>query len=117
MTVYIDNEQIRWRGKRWCHLVADSLEELHSFAAAIGLKRDWFQDRASYPHYDVTITVRERAIELGAICAGKTQMLMCARQLKAEVARGERGHDAVPGDANAAKVSAPAAGQVTMPLF
>jgi hypothetical protein len=86
MTVYVDNERIEWRGKLWCHLVADSLEELHAFAARIGLRRSWFQDRASYPHYDVTTDVRERAIRSGAIASGKTQTLTAARKLKAELA-------------------------------
>jgi hypothetical protein len=86
MAVYVDNERIRWRGKLWCHLVADSLEELHAFAARIGLRRSWFQDRASYPHYDVTTDVRERALVAGAVASRKTQMLIAARKLKAEMA-------------------------------
>ena len=85
MAIYVDNERIRWRGKLWCHLVADSLDELHAFAAALGLKRVWFQGKASYPHYDVTAGVRERALEMGAIPAGKTQMLASARKMKNEL--------------------------------
>lgn len=42
------------------HLVADSVEELHRFAASIGLKRCWFQSR-TYLHYDLT-TARKRAV-------------------------------------------------------
>lgn len=86
MAVYVDKEQIAWRGKLWCHLVADSLDELHTFAAALGLKRSWFQERASYPHYDVTLSVRERALNRGAVSVGKTEMLNSARKLKAELA-------------------------------
>ncbi len=88
MSVYVDNERIRWRGKLWCHLVADSLDELHVFAARIGLRQSWFQDRASYPHYDVTTEVRERALIAGAVPSRKTQMLIAARKLKAEMACG-----------------------------
>ena len=51
------------------HLISDeSLDELHAFAAAIGLKRVWFQTRPpGRHHYDLTTkrTVR-RAIEAGA---------------------------------------------------
>jgi hypothetical protein len=86
MTTYVDNEQIEWRGQQWCHLVADTLEELHAFALALGLKRAWFQAKASYPHYDLTMAVRERALGLGAVAARKTQMLVSARLLKAELA-------------------------------
>ncbi|WP_341539482.1 DUF4031 domain-containing protein, partial [Pseudomonas viridiflava] len=32
MTIYVDNVKIKWAGSEWCHLVADSLDELHSFA-------------------------------------------------------------------------------------
>ena len=85
MAIYVDNERIQWRGKLWCHLVADSLDELHAFAASLGLKRAWFQGKASYPHYDVTTGVRERALEMGAIAAGKTQMLDSARKMKNEL--------------------------------
>lgn len=86
MAVYVDKAQIPWCGKLWCHLVADSLDELHTFAAALGLKRSWFQERASYPHYDVTLSVRERALKRGAVSVGKTEMLNSARKLKAELA-------------------------------
>jgi hypothetical protein len=85
VAIYVDNERIQWRGKLWCHLVADSLDELHAFAAALGLKRAWFQGKASYPHYDVTTGVRGRALAMGAIAAGKTQMLASARKMKNEL--------------------------------
>jgi hypothetical protein len=86
MAVYVDNERIEWRGKLWCHLVADSLDELHAFAARIGLRRNWFQGRASYPHYDVTTEVRERALHAGALASRKREVLIAARKLKAEMA-------------------------------
>ncbi|UVH57188.1 DUF4031 domain-containing protein [Variovorax paradoxus] len=82
MAVYVDNEKIPWRGKLWCHLVADSLDELHQFAARLGLKRGWFQDMASYPHYDVTMSVRERALAFGALPARKRQMIASATLLR-----------------------------------
>jgi hypothetical protein len=85
MAVYVDNERIKWRGALWCHLVADSLEELHAFATCIGLRRAWFQDRASYPHYDVTTDVRERALLAGALASRKRDVLMAARKLKSEL--------------------------------
>lgn len=86
MAVYVDNERIEWRGKLWCHLVADSLDELHAFAARIGLQRSWFQGHASYPHYDVTTGVRERALNAGALASRKREMLIAARKLKVEMA-------------------------------
>jgi hypothetical protein len=52
------------------HLQADSLSELHAFAARLGLRRAWFQTRPARPehdHYDLSRSGREQAIALGAI--------------------------------------------------
>lgn len=67
MAVYVDDAVTLWRGHRWAHLMADTLEELHAFAAALGMPRRAFQDRTSGAHYDVTAELRKRAIALGAI--------------------------------------------------
>jgi hypothetical protein len=85
MAVYVDEEGIRWRGREWCHLVADSLDELHSFAAKLGLRRSWFQSKTRYPHYDVTTSVRTRAIALGAHNADRDTIVSCARQMRSEM--------------------------------
>lgn len=85
MAVYVDDSRLAWRGKRWCHLVADSINELHTFADRLGLKREWFQDRTMYPHYDVTVSVKERALALGASPGDKRTIIMCAKQLKIEL--------------------------------
>jgi hypothetical protein len=55
-----------------CHMMADSDEELHAFAARLGLKRAWHQARPphSVSHYDLTVRRRARAAELGAIEVG-----------------------------------------------
>lgn len=67
MAVYVD----RLRDWSWClgpscHLIADTEEELHTFAKLLGLRREWFQDRST-PHYDLTTRRRKRALELGAV--------------------------------------------------
>ena len=67
MSVYVDNAVTLWRGRRWAHLMADTLDELHDMASALGLPRRAFQDKTSGAHYDVDADLRERAIELGAI--------------------------------------------------
>jgi len=85
MAVYVDNVRIAWKGRLWCHLVADSADELHRFAQRLGLRRAWFQRSASYPHYDVTAELRERAIELGALSGSRRQIITCARRLKEEL--------------------------------
>lgn len=85
MAVYVDAEMIEWRGKKWCHLVADTLEELHSFGFRLRLKRAWFQEKARYPHYDVTAGKRLRALQLGAIPADRRTIIDCAKRLQAEL--------------------------------
>ncbi|QBI18991.1 DUF4031 domain-containing protein [Egibacter rhizosphaerae] len=61
--IIVDDAIWRWRGRRWAHLASDhSHEELHAFAARLGLERRWFQG----DHYDVPTAVREHAIALGA---------------------------------------------------
>lgn len=66
MSVYVDDANIGWRGKKWCHLYADSLPELEEFARLIGLSPAWLQD-SGFPHYDVTGVMRARAVAAGAI--------------------------------------------------
>ena len=85
MAVYVDDSRLAWRGKSWCHLVADSINELHTFAEQLGLKREWFQDRTMYPHYDVTVQVKERALALGAYAGDKRTIISCAKRLKIEL--------------------------------
>jgi hypothetical protein len=74
MTVYVDDMRIPARvGKisgRWSHLFVgpgEDVQELHDFAAAIGLRRSWFQDRWPLAHYDVTDSKRQQAIAAGAV--------------------------------------------------
>jgi len=56
----------RW-GHRWCHLWSGDLEALHAMAEAVGMRREWFQDREGFPHYDLSPVGRERAVALGAV--------------------------------------------------
>jgi hypothetical protein len=58
-----------WRYHRAAHLFCDgpdSLDELHQIASKIGLKRQWFQDHPTMPHYDLTESKRVQAIRKGA---------------------------------------------------
>ena len=57
----------RRHGHRWCHMWSDDVEALHAMARRIGMRREWFQDRPGFPHYDLVPTRRAAAIRLGAI--------------------------------------------------
>ena len=37
MAVYVDDAFWPWQGLKWCHLLADDLDELHRFAASLGI--------------------------------------------------------------------------------
>ena len=51
-----------------CHLTTDGpIEELHSFAARIGLRRSWFQLHPKMDHYDLTPRRRAAALAAGAV--------------------------------------------------
>ena len=71
--IYVDElKENGWilRGRKTlnCHMFTDrNLEELHRFANRIGMKREWFQDRKNFPHYDLTPKRRRIAVEHGAI--------------------------------------------------
>lgn len=84
MAVYVDEAVWEWKGKKWCHLLADSLEELHEFAQKIGLQKSWFQQppKVRYPHYDITESRRMVAIKKGAIEVNRRDTIVKAKLLK-----------------------------------
>ena len=64
-----------------------SLEELHAFAAKLGLRREWF-DGGRYPHYDLTGGKCTEAIRLGAEVVTQRDVVAAAKRLAAaEVAK------------------------------
>jgi hypothetical protein len=72
MSVYVDDLTVSLKNRNWpyshsCHLVADTVEELHYFAGRMRLKPAWFQDKPELPHYDLTKGMRKYAVSLGAI--------------------------------------------------
>jgi hypothetical protein len=78
VTVYAENSSIPARvgphASLWSHLSADNQDELHEFAARLGLRRSWYQPGrprsdgrpSPFGHYDLTAGKRQQAIQLGA---------------------------------------------------
>ena len=75
--VHIDTESVGG----WCHLVATTIDELHTFAQSIGLKRCWFQNKRdknkrskNQPHYDVRGVMIQKAIDKGAVRVQRAEL-------------------------------------------
>lgn len=85
MAVYVDNVRVPHMGELWCHMVADTLDELHLFARRLAIPRRGFHYQASYPHYDITVELRETALRLGALPGNRKDIIRCAKQLKVEL--------------------------------
>ena len=88
MAVYVDEAIWDWHGRKWCHLLADDIDELHRFAAAVGLHRISYQGppKTGHPHYDITGFERSRAIALGAIVCDRAAIVAVLRQLRRKAA-------------------------------
>lgn len=76
MSVYVDNMRRTarpagyrgWGAPSWSHLFADTPMELRRFAVeTLGLSPAWLQNPGTHrEHFDVTETVRAKAVALGA---------------------------------------------------
>ena len=85
MSVYVDRANLKFGRMVMCHMIADRLEELHEMARHIGMKRAWFQDKASFPHYDVSKMTRARAIAAGAIECDRALFVGHMRRIRSAV--------------------------------
>jgi hypothetical protein len=70
----------RRNGHRWCHLLADSREELHLFAVKLGLQRSLFQDQPTRWHYDIVPRERSVALALGAREVSRRELVEILRK-------------------------------------
>ncbi|NEA33102.1 DUF4031 domain-containing protein [Streptomyces sp. SID13031] len=98
MTVYVDDMRRRARvGRtvaRWSHLVADHPAELAAFAARLGLRPEWLQDKGKpSEHYDVTDPKRLQALALGAVPMSYLTEMGRFIAAKRQNANADRGND------------------------
>lgn len=85
MTVYVDDmfrpAKVGRFEAKWCHLTADTPEELLEFAKKLGLRPAWIQYPGTWKeHFDVTMTVRRKAVEFGAIEVGMGEGVKAMRR-------------------------------------
>ena len=82
MGVYVDGlRDYGWHRGPSCHLIADSVEELIEFAESIGMRREWFQAKST-PHFDLTASGRDLAVEKGAVELTNRQLIAKIRELR-----------------------------------
>jgi hypothetical protein len=69
------------------HMIASSIEELHEFAAKIGLHKCYYRNprKKRHPHYDLmNEKIREKAIEHGAIVVTDREIVKLCRKFYGE---------------------------------
>ena len=125
MTVYVDDSAIpatvsnggARHTSQWSHLFADSQDELHAFAARLGLRRSYFQPGrplggkpSPFWHYDVTAGKRMQAIRLGAqpVSWRGSARIIREREARGRQAQDGGGGNPRPGDRTGPQSSAPA---------
>lgn len=81
MSVYVDKQENKLGRMKMCHMLADSVEELHAMADKLGLKREWFQNHST-PHYDISKGKRTLAISLGAIEVNRYKVVELIRKYR-----------------------------------
>ncbi|QOC24410.1 DUF4031 domain-containing protein [Microbacterium hominis] len=70
----------------WCHMQADTREELDAMADKIGLRRSWIQypDDDVKRHYDVTRPRRAAAVAAGAVEIGMLDLARLRAKWRAD---------------------------------
>ncbi len=81
MSVYVDNMKAKYRNMIMCHMLADTLEELHEMADKIGINRKWFQNHST-PHYDICLAKKKLALQNGAIECDRKKVVELIRRFR-----------------------------------
>lgn len=77
--VYIDDYEAPFGRMLMCHMACLDIEKLHQMADKIGVNRKWFQNGdEKYPHYDVCLSKKKKAISFGAIEVSARELIKLA---------------------------------------
>jgi hypothetical protein len=86
MSVYVDKARNPYGRMIMCHMVADRIDELIGMADRIGLSRRHFQ-AGSFPHFDLSLGYRDRALRHGAIEVDRRALVDVMRAYRALLLR------------------------------
>ncbi len=83
MTVYVDGVVfLKPRGRKaYAHMVADSIPELHAFAARLSVGSHFYHRHQVHPHYDINMHQHQKAIESGAVLVSSRELLEKAKAM------------------------------------
>lgn len=81
MAIYVDGLHYPGHGRRWCHLVADSIEELDAMAETLGLRAEWKEDAGTpREHFDLPASHRALALAHGAVPVTRRELAQLLRR-------------------------------------
>lgn len=78
MTVYVDDSRLPFGRLIMCHMVSETVVELHAMANAIGVHRRHFHRG----HYNVCMAMRAKAVARGAVEISDTAAAKIRRRLE-----------------------------------
>ena len=89
----MDNVRIPYRGMLMSHMTADTLDEIHEMADRLEIFRKYFQypPKTRFPHYDIPVDRRERALAFGAHAVDRRASLHYGARLGMEWVQSQNG--------------------------
>lgn len=81
MSVYVDSAKNKYGRMQMCHMIGDTVEELHKMADKIQIRREWFQNNGT-PHYDICQSKRNRALRAGALVMDRKKTVELIRMYR-----------------------------------
>lgn len=86
MAVYVDEPIWPFGRMKMCHMLADTITELHTMADVIGVARRHYQGppKTRTPHYDICKSKRQVAVKAGALECDRHTMVQVMRRVRTQ---------------------------------